>query len=155
MSFTDSVPDFIPDEVQTVHLDEARHRLRQTPPSPSGFAHIHTPADLLDAAEAPAAPAAPARRTPVTTVAAALIGVPGVLAMTAVWAWLAVTRPSPVWWSLTALGGLLTLVGVVSVVRIVAATRAARSQASAAQHPQPQVMDGDSMATPIEYRDAA
>lgn len=153
MSFTDSVPDYIPDDIQTVHLDEARSRLRQTQAAPSQLADIHTPADILEHSAVPE----PARRTPVTTVAAALIGIPGVMAMTVVWAWLSVSRPSPVWWSLTALGGLLSLVGVISVIRVVLAARAARSQASEPQAPAApaQVPDEAAIEAPTEYRDAA
>lgn len=151
MSFTDSVPDYIPDDIQTVHLEEARRRLRQTPSPTSGLTDIETPADILEYRALPA----PARRLPVTTVAAALIGIPGVLAMTTVWAWLAVTRPSPVWWSLTALGGLLSLVGAVTVIRMVLAVRAARSPARDFPAPQPQVSDRASVDALGEYRDAA
>lgn len=153
MSFTDSVPDYIPDDIQTVYLDEARRRLRQTPQAPSELDAVETPADILEYRALPVPSAA--RRMPMTTVAAALIGVPGVLAMTTVWAWLAVTRPSPVWWSLTALGGLLSLVGAVAAIRMALAVRAARSPESEPQTPQPQVGDHGSVDALTEYRDAA
>lgn len=130
MSFTETAPDYIPDHIQTLHLDEARHRLRQTPrgaagPPTMGVANTDPRTDPTDGF-AELAPS-PARGPRVTTVASALIGVPGAMALTAVWAWLSMTRPSPVWWSLTALGVALTVVGIVSVVRIVAAARAAKS----------------------------
>lgn len=123
MSYTETAPDYIPEHIQTLHLDDAREQLRQTPVRRLQLVDADKP---LDASDDPARP--PARRVQPSTIAAVLIGVPGVMALTTVWAWLSITRPSPVWWSLTALGAALSLVGLVSAVRIGLAMRKSRSR---------------------------
>lgn len=123
MSDIETAPDYIPEHIQTLHLDEARERLR----------HAAAPRlEVVDDDNPVVAGGDHARpRTGFaqpSAVAAVLIGLPGAIALTTVWAWLAVTRPTPVWWSLTALGAALSLVGLVSAVRIGLAVRNSRSQ---------------------------
>lgn len=123
MSYTEAAPDYIPEHIQTLHLHEAREQLRQTPVRRL---------EVVDTAEPAASSAGRARPraglVQPSAIAAVLIGLPGVMALTAVWAWLSLARPSPVWWSLTALGAALSLVGLVSAVRLGLAVRKSPSQ---------------------------
>lgn len=123
MSDIETAPDYIPEHIQTLHLDEARERLRHTPGPKLEVVVDDKPVVASDDHARP-------RRglSQPSAVAAVLIGLPGVIALTTVWAWLSIARPSPVWWSLTALGAALSLVGLISAVRIGLAVRNSRSQ---------------------------
>lgn len=126
MSYTETAPDYVPEHIQRLHLDEAREQLRHTPVRRLQLVDADKPAGASDGRVRP-----PARRVQPSAIAAVLIGLPGVMALTGVWAWLLVTRPSPVWWALTALGAALSLVGLVSAVRIGLAVRKSRAQPAA------------------------
>lgn len=123
MSYTEIAPDYIPEHIQTLHLHEAREQLRQTPVRRLEVVDTDEPAASSDGRARPRA-----GLVQPSAIAAVLIGLPGVMALTAVWAWLSLVRPSPVWWSLTALGAALSLVGLVSAVRLGLAVRKSRSQ---------------------------
>lgn len=123
MSDTEAAPDYIPEHIQTLHLDEARERLRHTPGRRLEVVDGDKPVVASDDHARPRTGLAQP-----SAVAAVLIGLPGVIALTTVWTWLSVTRPSPVWWSLAALGAALSLVGLISAVRIGLAVRNSRSQ---------------------------
>lgn len=123
MSYTETAPDYIPDDIQTLHLDEAREQLRQTAVRRLQLVDAREPAGASDDRAQP-----PARRAQPAVIAAVLLGLPGVMALTTVWAWLSITRPSSLWLALTALGAALSLVGLVSAVRIGLAMRTSRSQ---------------------------
>lgn len=145
MSHTETAPDYIPEHIQALHLDEAREQLRQTPVRRLEVVDVDKRAASRDDHARPRAglvqPAA---------IAAVLIGLPGAMALTTVWAWLSVTRPSPVWWSLTALGVALSLVGLVSAVRLGLALRTSRSRPAAVTPVEPAPAD-----TVVSVRDAA
>lgn len=123
MSYTETAPDYIPEHIQTLHLDEARERLRRTPMRRLEMVGGDEP--VVASEEHPRPRTGLAQPS---AVAAVLIGLPGVIALTTVWAWLSVTRPGPVWWSLTALGAASSLVALISAVRIGLAVRHSRSQ---------------------------
>lgn len=87
------LPDFIPDDLLQAHgaearcrVAEARHRVAQQP-----------------------MPHSRPRTTRTEFVAAVLVALPGIILLSVLWAWLAITTSDLIWWGPTA-GGITTAV---------------------------------------------
>lgn len=120
-------PDFIPEDIQAAHLDEARWLVQQRAPQPSAPPPSAPQPSAPSDGSAPRRTGAPPRRRVRSRLlgatraqrrnvaAAGLMALPGTLLLTGLWGWLALTTGEAVWWAIAGGGAAMTAVLAVAI----------------------------------------